>query len=204
MTQEDSSRSWQSEPLSAGNVLGQGCTSMGADTLSGLTGNDEQMTSKASPGEDIHGSHHGKTGETMNATPFFPVTGRVAFQPMTTLPQRGTWSLAPTAARLVSIVSLGAVLLWPLSSCGSADVPCSIPTADTTATPAPTATPITCTTSGGYHYLWIPSRGGWVPSDDGVHPNPGASGVGGDEGHSGVGGGEHGGEGGGHGGGEGG
>lgn len=204
MTQADSSSSSQPEPLSQANVLGQGGTSFGADTLSGITGNDEQLPSKVSPSEDTQSSHYGKTGETMKAAPFFPVTGRVTFKPMTAAPQRGAWHLSPAVARLVSLVSLGAVLLWPLSGCGSLEggnVPCPVPTPDTTATPVPEGTPIVCTTSDRSHYLWLPSRGGWVSSDDGIHPNPDAPGVGGDEGHGGVGDG-HGS--GGHGGGEGG
>ena len=209
MTQADSSTSSQPEPLSQANVLGQECNIFGTDNSSGITGNDEQLASTVSPSEETQSSHHGKTGETMNAAPFFPVTDRVTFQPMAVAPQRGTWPLSPAVTRLVSLVSLGAVLLWPLSGCGSLEggnLPCAVPTPDTTATPVPNGTPVVCTTSGGTHYLWFPNRGGWVPSDDGVHPNPGEPGVGadeghgGDEGHSGVGEGH----GGGHGGGEGG
>ena len=136
--------------------------------------------------------------------PFFPVTGKVIFKPMTAAPDH-TGHLPPGVARLVSLVSLGAVLLGPLSGCdslGESTVPCPTPTPIAAGTPAPNGTPTAkCTTSGGTHYLWIPSRGGWVQSDDGVHPNPDAHGVGADDGHGGVGDG-HGGAG--HGGGDGG
>lgn len=209
MTHADSSTSSQPEPLSQANVPGQGPDIFGADNSSGITANDEQLASMVSPNEETQSSLFGKTCETMNAAPFFPLTDRVTFHPVTAAPQQGAWPLSPAVARLVSLVSLGAVLLWPLSGCGSLEggnLPCAVPTPDTTGTSVSNGTPVVCTTSSGTHYLWIPNRGGWVPSDDGVHPNPGESGVGadeghgGDEGHSGVGEGH----GGGHGGGEGG
>lgn len=147
--------------------------------------------------------------------PFFQVTDRVTFKPMMTAPKQGTWNLPPGVARLVCMMSLGTALLWPLSGCSSsADVPCPVPTSNSSGTPVPNGTPVTCTTSRGGHYVWVPSRGGWVSSKDGVHPDPNARGVGVDEssggasdhngandGHSGVGDGH---AGGGHGGGDGG
>ena len=141
----------------------------------------------------------------MNAASFFSVTETVNFKPMTTGPVRETGHLPPIVTRLASLVSLGAVLLGPLSGCGStgaSTIPCPVPTSTPTGTPVPAKTPtISCTTSGGTHYLWLPTSGGWVRSDDGQHPNSGARGVGGDDAHGGVGDG-HGGAG--HGGGDGG
>jgi hypothetical protein len=129
-----------------------------------------------------------RTCETMNATPFFPVTDGVRFKPMTPVSERGAGHLPPEVARLVSLLSLGALLLGPLSGCGSttdSSVPCAVPS--TTATPVAEGTPTAnCTTSSGAHYLWIRSRGGWVTSNDGVHPNANAQGVGADEENSGT------------------
>ena len=104
--------------------------------------------------------------------------------------------------RLVAVVSLGAALLGPLSGCGAEGdtLPCPVPTSSTTGTPGPAQTPIVCHNSSGVHYIWLPERGGWVQSDDGIHPNSGAQGVGEDEGHGGSDAG-HGGVGEGHGGG---
>lgn len=159
----------------------------------------------AQPLEDTQEEYEGKTHETSKAIPFFSVIEKVTFKPMAATPERGARHLSPTVARLASLVSLSAVVLWPLSGCGSTgdnSVPCPVPTSTTTGTPVPEGTPqIKCTSSSGTHYFWIPSRGGWVPSDDGIHPNPNAHGVGEDDGHGGVGGG-HGGSG--HGGGDGG
>src|SRR5207245_1940426 len=126
MTQENSSTSSQPEPLSQVN---------------------------ASPIEDTQGYPPGKTCEAVNAVPFFPVTERVTFKPMTAAPERGARHLSPAVARLVSLVSLGAVVLWPLSGCsslGSESVPCPTPTPDITRTPVPDGTPVVkCTTSHG-------------------------------------------------------
>ena len=122
---------------------------------------------------------------------FFPVTGEVTFKPMTGVPQPGVGYLPPGVVRLVSLVSLGIELLGPLSGCdglGESTVPCPTPTPNATGTLAPDGTPTaTCTTRSGTHSLWIPDRGGWVQSDDGVHPNQDAHGVGGDDAHGGVG-----------------
>ena len=157
----------------------------------------------ASPIEETPGDLSGKTGETKNTAPLFLVTRKVLFKPITAASARGVSHLPSSVARLVSLAGLGAALLAPLSGCGDlSDVPCSVPTPSSSATSVSTGTPTaSCTTSSGTHYVWIQSRGGWVESDDGVHPNANARGVGGDEEHSGVGDG-HGGSG--HGGGEGG
>lgn len=196
MTQKDASTSSQPHPLSQAHILDQECNTFSACNISGIT-------TPASDSEDTQGDHNGKT-----AAPIFPVTGKVTFKPMTVAPQRGPWHLSPTVARLVSAVSLGAVLLGPLTSCsstGDTNLPCPVPTSSTAATPMPDGTTTaSCTTHSGTHYVWIRNRGGWVSSNDGVHPNAGVHGVGADSGHGGVGGGDHGGSGGGHGGGEGG
>ncbi len=164
-----------------------------------------------------------ETGETRSAestAPFFPVTERVTFKSLPAVPLREGRLLSPGVARLVSLVSLGAVMLWPLSSCGDAEssLPCPVPTPSAVGTSVPDGTPTaSCTTSRGTHYVWVHNRGGWVQSNDGIHPNANASGIGadedgnghgsrssgsgGEEGHGGVGEG-HGGTG--HGGGEGG
>ncbi|GER86168.1 hypothetical protein KDW_03300 [Dictyobacter vulcani] len=137
----------------------------------------------------------------------FSVIKDVVFKPLATQPERNIRHLPADMARFVSVIGLSAALLGPLSACSNSDSPC--PTPDN---PKDTKQ-VSCTSSGGSHYLWIPNRGGWVPSDDGVHPNPGAHGIGGEDGNGGVGGGSKGGSGesgggesggGGHGGGEGG
>ncbi|GLV56589.1 hypothetical protein KDH_34280 [Dictyobacter sp. S3.2.2.5] len=131
---------------------------------------------------------------------FFSVIRDGSVKPIAHTSEDGSRQLSGNIARLISAVSLGAALLGTLSGCGStSDIPCPTPTATNDSS---SSKPISCTNNSGGHYLWYPSRGGWVPSDDGVHPRPGASGVGGDDGHGGVGG-DHGGSGG-EGGGEGG
>lgn len=137
--------------------------------------------------EDTSGAPSGKTGKTM--APFFPVIGRVTFKQMTGEPERGAGHLPSSVARLISLASLGAVLVAPLSGCSSyGDIPCAIPTPTATGsgTPVPDGTPTaSCTTSEGRHYVWIYNRGGWVESDDGIHPKPNARGVGIDDASSG-------------------
>ncbi len=190
----------------------------------------------AMPPEDslsVHNSemsmHANVTGNTQNyptsETPHFSVTeaSKVNFHPLAAAPDHKLASpthLSSSVARLVSLVSLTAVVLAPLAACGdtggSADIPCAIPNSTPTRTPdgTPAATPtatsnIRCTTSSGAHYIWIPGRGGWVSSRDGVHADPNVRGVGanGSRGGSSSGTGEDGGRGGvgsGHGGGDGG
>ena len=146
--------------------------------------------------EDSFLSAHSEPVSHVNANSFFSVTASVTFKPMMAGPEREARHLNPTVTRLVSFISLGAVLLGPLSGCGSdgntTTVPCAVPSpAPTSApirTPVSTRTPtITCTTKSGRRYLWFPTLGGWVQSDDGLHPNPNAHGVGADDGHGGVG-----------------
>ncbi|GHO43437.1 hypothetical protein [Ktedonospora formicarum] len=141
---------------------------------------------------------------------FFPTTEEVTFKAVTSSDASSTRHLPMKMARLISMVGLGAALLLPLNACDSLGetVPCPVPTESSSPVEDDTPT-VSCTTSNGSHYLWIRNRGGWVPSDDGVNPRPGARGVGGDGGngsHGGTGEGGHGGVGGegGHGGGEGG
>ena len=145
-------------------------------------------------------------GEAPSAPGSFQVTNQVEYspyRPMVATPQRKA-GLASGASLLVGLGIIGAAILCPLTiaSVTSAQVPCTVPTPSGSTAAVPEGTPTArCTTSSGLHYLWIPSRGGWVASDDGVHPNEGATGSGADEGHGGIGEGA-GGEG--HGGGEGG
>jgi hypothetical protein len=133
-----------------------------------------------------HDKHSGKAAETAGATPFFTVTEDVTFTSMKA-PEKETVALPPRMIRLVSVISLSAALLWPLTGCseyGESDLPCPVPT--TTSTPVPDGTPTAkCRSSSGRNYIWIRSRGGWVESDDGVHPKRGASGIGADDEHSG-------------------
>lgn len=118
----------------------------------------------------------------------FPVVRTTVLHPVTMASTQRVGHLPPGVARLVSLVGLGAALLMPLSGCsdpGSASLPCPVPTADAEATQVADGTPTAnCTTSNGTHYLWIQSRGGWVQSDDGTHPNSDAHGVGVDDGHA--------------------
>ncbi|HLZ56310.1 MAG TPA: hypothetical protein VKR06_05115 [Ktedonosporobacter sp.] len=116
---------------------------------------------------------------------FFSITEQVTLKPMTT-PERGAGHLPSSVARLISLASLSAALLAPLSGCDSlSGVPCDVPTPTTSGTPVPDGTPTArCTTSSGRHYVWIYHRGGWVESNDGIHPNSNAHGVGVDDAHS--------------------
>jgi hypothetical protein len=155
--------------------------------------------------EETQAYYSDKTYETTSSASFFPVTEKVTFKPMQPVLERRALPLPPSVARLVSLVGLSTIMLWPLSACdsGEANLPCSVPTPNPAATSVPDGTPTaSCTTSNGTHYLWIHSRGGWVQSDDGVHPNSDASGVGVDDGHDGSGSSDegHGGVGDGHGG----
>ena len=123
-----------------------------------------------------------------DATSFFAIADHVEYKSLTPIASRDPHHLPAGVLRIVSLVGLSAALLGPLSGCSSDTPPCSTPTPVASGTPAPTGTvPIKCTTSSGAHYLWIPSSGGWVPSDDGEHPNPGAHGTGFDDGHGGSG-----------------
>jgi len=114
---------------------------------------------------------------------FFSVTEQVTFKPTPAIPERRAWPLPPTVARLVSLVGLSTACLLPLSACGSAEsmVPCPIPTPNPARLSAPNdnSTPTaSCRTSNGTHYVWIRNRGGWVASNDGIHPKQGATGIG--------------------------
>src|SRR5437016_8186268 len=103
---------------------------------------EPQSQADASLIEDTPGDPSGKTGQTMNAAPFFPVTRKVTFKPMTAAPERGAGHLPSSVARLVSLASLGAVLLAPLSGCGGlSDVPCPVPTPSSSATSVSDGTP---------------------------------------------------------------
>jgi hypothetical protein len=144
----------------------------------------------ASSLEDRQAYPSGKRDETRNAVPCFTVTGSVTFKPMTT-PERRAEHLPPDVVRLVSAISLSAAPLWHLSDCSDVverDVPCPVPTHTPTGIPVPDATrtlTITYKTRSGRHYIWNRRRGGWVESDDGIHPRQGAREVG--EGQSGTG-----------------
>jgi hypothetical protein len=131
-------------------------------------------------------THSGKAAETAGLAPFFTVTEDVTFTSMKTAEKEAV-SLPPRMIRLVSVISLSAALLWPLTGCsdyGESDLPCAVPTA--TSTPVPDGTPTAkCRSHNGRNYIWIRSRGGWVESNDGVHPKQGASGIGADDEHSG-------------------
>ncbi|GCE24881.1 hypothetical protein KDA_03650 [Dictyobacter alpinus] len=125
-----------------------------------------------------------KVDDTKSDNFVFSVIKEVVFKPVVATPEKSVRHLPADMARFVSVLGLSAALLGPLSACSNNDSPCPTPN-----NPKDTKQ-ISCTGSGGSHYLWIPNRGGWVPSDDGVHPNAGAKGVGADDGNGGVGGGK--------------
>jgi hypothetical protein len=76
-------------------------------------------------------THSGKAAETAGLAPFFTVTEDVTFTSMKTAEKEAV-SLPPRMIRLVSVISLSAALLWPLTGCsdyGESDLPCAVRTA---------------------------------------------------------------------------
>jgi hypothetical protein len=144
---------------------------------------EPRSLANASPIEDMQAYPSRKRDETRNAVPCFTVTKGVTFKPMTT-PERRAGHLSLDVVRLVSAISLSAAPLWHLSDCSDIverDVPCPVPTPTPTGIPVPSATrvlTITYKTRSGRHYIWNQGRGGWIQSDDGIHPRQGARGVG--------------------------
>ncbi|MBA3826674.1 MAG: hypothetical protein H0X24_22595 [Ktedonobacterales bacterium] len=133
-------------------------------------------------------NHHGRPPHTpvrvvKRPPATLPVIKKVHYQRAAPTPPHRPGHLSPSVIGLIASVGLGAVALAVAGSCNSAAqaLPCPVPT-DAAATPVPNAPPITCTTSHGSHYIWVHGGGGWVPSRDGLHPNPGASGIGEDDG----------------------
>lgn len=203
MTQIASSPSLPPEPQSHVHDPGQHYSTSGTDAISQITEYKDQQPATVNGDEHIHSSDDDEACNAMDTDPFFPVTGNVTFRSVVaTVPQQGVELLPPALARLISLASLGAVLLLPLSGCGStgdSGLPCPVPTStdsgtpvpthipasDASRTPLPTPRPIACRTSSGSHYVWFPSRGGWVRSNDGVHPNANERGVGAGEEHTG-------------------
>lgn len=130
--------------------------------------------------------------------PPIPVTQKVSYQQARSQFKWGTWPLTPGMVALVSAIGVGAVgvgLIGSRNGAANVALPCPVPTNAAVNT---SNNPIACTTNSGLHYVWISNSGGWVPSEDGVHPNAGAHGVGegddsGGAGHAGVGGDGHGG-----------
>ena len=161
-----------------------------------MTQADSSHLSQREPLSQGHNSEEGSTSSEIRVpmddeTPFFPVIEKVTFKSLEPVPEHEAWHLSLPVARLVSLVSLGAMVLWPLSGCsstGDSNLPCPVPTSGSSGKPVANGTPtIKCTTHNGSHYIWFPSHGGWVPSEDGIHPDPNAHGVGEDTGHGGVG-----------------
>jgi hypothetical protein len=159
-----------------------------------------------------------RTRSTTNTTTPFPITKKVAYHHVKPTPHK---YISPKMGRILAGVGVGAACIGILALCnaltpedaaiGNNGLPCPVPAIDSTGTPGTqgtplaSATPIQCTTNDGTHYVWVHGGGGWVRSNDGIHPNPGARGVGeeggggtrggsggGDDagGHGGVGGGE--------------
>jgi hypothetical protein len=128
--------------------------------------------------------------ETLNRGPFFLLTEAITFVPMAAAPgeAKPVSGLPSGMARLLSAIGLSVALLGPLSSCSSSEqsaLPCPVPTPRPAGIIGSEETPTaTCRTSKGTRYVWVHSRGGWVRSNDGIHPNAGESGIGVNDGYS--------------------
>nr|BBH86691.1 hypothetical protein KTC_14420 [Thermosporothrix sp. COM3] len=132
----------------------------------------KDLQTNEGPVVETQGTHNSKAEQTsVQGTTFFPVATNVEYKPFQPPAERKAWYLPSSVARIVSAVGLGAALLMPLSSCGRPNEDCP---PEATAKPQVSGTtPIKYMASNGAYFLWIPALGGWVPSDDGIHPNPG-------------------------------
>lgn len=119
-------------------------------------------------------NHHGRPVRTLalateRKVTTFPVVKKVHYQQAQAVPRHVPGRLSPGIMGLVGAVGVGAVAVTValVGSCNSAAhaLPCPVPT-QAGATTLPSATPITCTTSSGSHYVWVHGGGGWVPSRD--------------------------------------